>query len=93
MVLVGEIEQLAGDSTSLEGVEGGETLGLGDSIVQSAVDDEHWGLPVLDEVQRVLLFVAFWVVPGGAKVVPFGEPELIGVEVGHTLVDVAVVVD
>ena len=86
VVFIGEVEQLAGDAAALEGVEGRKPLGFDDSKVLSAVYDEHRGLPVLDKIEGVLLFVTFGVVPGDADVVPLRKPEFIGVEVGHSLI-------
>jgi hypothetical protein len=92
VVFIGEIEQLAWNTQALQGVKGAESLGIGHPIVQRTVDDQHWRFPVFDEVHRVVLFVAGWIIPGRADMVPLGEPELLGIEICHSLVNVAVVV-
>jgi len=47
VVLVGEVQEAAGDAAHLADVEGGETFGDGTAEVGVGVDDEHGGVPVL----------------------------------------------
>ena len=90
--LVWEVEEFAFDAETLEGVEGGEALSVDDPVIERAVYDEHRGPEVFYEVYGVVLFVALGVVPWRSEVVPFGEPELLGVEVCESFVEVTGVV-
>ena len=74
VVFVGEVEQLAGDAETLEGVKRAQSLGIGDPEIQRCVDDEHRGFPALNEVYGIMLFIMFRIFPGSAEMVPFGEP-------------------
>jgi hypothetical protein len=93
VVLVREVEQLAGNVELLEGVERAQPLGLADSIVLGPADDQYRRLPATDEVYRCLLLIAHRITPGRAKKLPLGESKLVGVEIGHAFVERAIVVD
>src|SRR5437870_3744685 len=53
MVFIRKIEEATGDAPALEGGKGGEPLGHGDAEVEPAMDDEHGGLPAVDEADGV----------------------------------------
>ena len=74
VVFVGEIEELAFDAEPLQGVKGRDALGVYYAVIQGSVNDEHWGLPVFDEVDGVVFFIALWICPRRSSMVPFGEP-------------------
>src|SRR5436305_5288648 len=63
VVLVGKVEEPAGDSPALESREGGDPLVVRHPVVEAAVDDQRRGLPALDEIRRIELFVVGGALP------------------------------
>src|SRR5882672_8907280 len=90
MVLIRKIEKAARDTPTLQRIECSKALIVGNAKVMPAVDDQHGGLPLLDKVDRVLLFVALRVLPVRPALLPLREPELFGAVVHHPLVEGAV---
>ncbi len=92
MVLVGEIEELAGHPLALQRREGRDPLLQRHAEVLSAVDHQHRRPPLRHVQRRVVPLVALRVPPVGAAVLPLGKPQLLGRVVHHPLVEHAVVV-
>lgn len=89
VVLVGEVEEPAGDAAGLEDVEQAQTVALGQTVVERVVNDELWSRPV----GNVVLGVPFAVggrLPDATVVVVADEPEFLGspgaLGVGNTVV-------
>ena len=91
VVLVGEVEELAGNPLALQRRKRREAAGFDDAEVLAAVDNERRGLPVFHEVHRVVLGVPLRVVPRRSPVLPLGEPQLFGRVVREPFVEIAVV--
>jgi hypothetical protein len=90
VILVGEVEEAAGDAEQLKGVEHGDTLAHGETVVEVVVDDELRGGEVFGVGQGVRLGVDLALVPDGAVVLVQHEEELLGAKVrvggGYTVV-------
>src|SRR3546814_8668362 len=79
VVLGGEDEELRGDAAALERGESRKTLAVGDTEILLAGDDQHRGLPFRDMIDRVPFF-GVGAFPPRAAMIPFVEPELLGLE-------------
>jgi len=93
VVLVWEVQQAGGDALAAQGREGAQALGVDHAIIQSAVDDQSWHMPVLHVIARVVFAIAGAVRPRRAAVFPLGKPQLFSVIISHQLVEVTIVID
>src|SRR5690606_8429576 len=92
VVLVREVQQLAGHALALGGGEGRQALLDQHAVIALAVDDQDRRLPVADVVDRVELLVVLRHLRRGSAVLPLGEPQLLGVEAHDPGIDHAGVV-
>ena len=93
MVLVREIEELAGNAAPLQRRERTQPLRHGDAVIVVGMHHQHRHPPILDVVQRIEFLVVLRVFELRAAVFVFLEPQLLGGVIHHARIEHAVVVD
>lgn len=89
MVLVREIEEARWDTAGLENVEEAKTIGLGQTVVESVMNDKVRSGPIGNVVEWVPLVVAVRL-PDAAVIVVADEPQFLGSPSGLGLRDTIV---
>ncbi len=69
VIFVRKIEEFAGNTESLQGIECRQSLRVYHAEIMGPVDDQHGRLPILDIIDGIMFFIASWVGPGRALVI------------------------